>query len=298
MLLKVEPSNRVDKKYKGFFSNGEVVHFGSKNASDFTIHGSNERKARYIQRHKKNEEVFWRDDPYSPASLSRWVTWEYPSIDEGIKMYNERFFKKKERDYIPTDKKLYNDIVEKAELIYDKPSAYKSGYIVREYKKMFKKKYGPEVEPYIDSKGELYRWFEEDWRNQRGEIGYKKKGDIYRPTYRIDEDTPKTWNELTNKEVLDAIKEKTTTGRVQRFSGDGVDVSGPISDIHTVFFTKDKFTTKKAREWLKLHNLKPIKRVHKTVNTLRYRIREPDLFSSFITKKNKNGVNFVIGFYK
>jgi len=45
--------------------------------------------------------------------------------------------------------------------------------------------------------------------------------------------------------------------------------------IQAILFKKDKFTADKARKFLKKHNYKPIKRVHKTDNYLRYRIRRP-----------------------
>ena len=49
----------------------------------------------------------------------------------------------------------------------------------------------------------------------------------------------------------------------------------PNTRIQAILFEKDKFTTDKARKFLKKHNYIPIKRVHKTENYLRYRIRRP-----------------------
>ncbi len=37
---------------------------------------------------------------------------------------------------IPINKKLYEEVKNKADEIYKKPSAYKSGYIVKEYKRL------------------------------------------------------------------------------------------------------------------------------------------------------------------
>ena len=67
------------------------------------------------------------------------------------------------------------------------------------------------------SKGSLGRWFKEDWKNQRGETGYKKKGDVYRPTKRVNSKTPTTFKELTKTEIESAKKEKAKTGRVKEF---------------------------------------------------------------------------------
>ncbi len=32
---------------------------------------------------------------------------------------------------------------------------------------------------------DLKRWLDEKWQNQRGEIGYQKKTDVYSPTTRV-----------------------------------------------------------------------------------------------------------------
>ena len=121
---------------------------------------------------------------------------------------------------IPVDKKLYNktkrDIFKK----YPKHSAYRSGLLVKKYKKKFTKKYGNKRNPYIGKKSKkkgLSRWFKEKWTNQRGEIGYKYKSDIYRPSIRITKKTPKTHNELTKKRIKKARVNKYKKGRVNYF---------------------------------------------------------------------------------
>ncbi len=45
-----------------------------------------------------------------------------------------------------------------------------------------------------------------------------------------------------------------------------------LMPIQAVIFSKSEWTANNAMKWLKLHGLKPIKRVHKTKNYLRYRI--------------------------
>jgi len=52
--------------------------------------------------------------------------------------------------------------------------------------------------------------------------------------------------------------------------------NNPSSFIQSVLFDINKFTVKSARAWLKRNGLKPIKRVEKTENFLRYRIVEPE----------------------
>lgn len=120
---------------------------------------------------------------------------------------------------VPVDKQLYNNIKAKVYKRIPKHSAYRSGIVVKEYKEAFNKKYGNKS-PYIgrkEAKKGLSRWFKEEWKNQRGEVGYKKKGDVYRPTKRITKETPKTFKELSKKEIEEAQKEKKTKGRVKKF---------------------------------------------------------------------------------
>jgi len=101
----------------------------------------------------------------------------------------------------PTDIKLYNKIKASVYKKIPKHSAYRSGIIVQKYKKKFKELKGNK-QAYKGKKTEkrgLKRWFLEDWRNQRGEIGYKRKSDIYRPSKRITKKTPTTLKELSKK---------------------------------------------------------------------------------------------------
>ena len=118
----------------------------------------------------------------------------------------------------PRDHLLYNEIKKEVVSKY-KPSAYRSGLIVKQYKKAYNE-YHKDNDPYIGEKpkySNLARWFAEDWRNTRGEVGYKYKNDIYRPTIRINEYTPKTYNELSKADIERARKEKELKGRIKRF---------------------------------------------------------------------------------
>ena len=104
----------------------------------------------------------------------------------------------------PTDEKLYNIVKQKIYKEQQKHSAYRSGKVVKEYKKRFTKKYGNRKSPYKGKqtkKRGLSRWFAEKWVNQRGEICYKNKSDIYRPTVRISKKTPTTHGELSAKQI-------------------------------------------------------------------------------------------------
>ena len=111
----------------------------------------------------------------------------------------------------PADSKLYEKVKAKIYKQIPTHSAYRSGLIVQEYKRRGGKYEGPKP------KAGLTRWFKEDWRNQRGEVGYKKKGDIYRPTKRVTDKTPVTLQELTPGELKTAMRKKVAKGRVDRF---------------------------------------------------------------------------------
>lgn len=85
---------------------------------------------------------------------------------------------------IPTNKALY----EKAKAIvypkYKKPSAYRSGALIKKYKEL-----GGEFKEQGERK--LGRWFKEDWKDV-GNQSYP----VYRPTKRITKDTPLTPDEI------------------------------------------------------------------------------------------------------
>ena len=69
-----------------------------------------------------------------------------------------------------------------------------------------------------------------------------------------------------------------------------------MSSIQAVIFHNKLWTTETARAWLKKHKYKPIKRVDKTLNYLRYRLVEPNKFKNFIMKKTGTGIKLVIGY--
>ena len=120
-----------------------------------------------------------------------------------------------------TDKILYEKIKKKVYADIPKHSAYRSGILVQKYKEAFKNKYkNTRKKPYKGNRTKkkgLRRWFDEEWVNQRGEVGYKYKNDVYRPKIRITDDTPITHDELTKKEIEKARVKKYRKGRIDRF---------------------------------------------------------------------------------
>jgi len=93
---------------------------------------------------------------------------------------------------------LYDDVKTEADKKYDKPSAYKSGWIVKEYKKR-----GGTYKGKKDEKKGLARWYKEEW----ADIG-DKEYPVYRPTKRITKDTPLTASEIDPKQAKKQIKRK------------------------------------------------------------------------------------------
>ena len=121
---------------------------------------------------------------------------------------------------LPKDEKMYSKIKTKLWKKHPKHSAYRSGLLVKTYKTDFFKKYGKNKQPYTGTKTKkkgLQRWFDEKWVNQRGEVGYKYKSDIYRPSKKITSKTPKTHKELSKKDIKKARTMKYKKGRVNKF---------------------------------------------------------------------------------
>ncbi|HXS59230.1 MAG TPA: hypothetical protein VN703_00260 [Candidatus Sulfopaludibacter sp.] len=69
-----------------------------------------------------------------------------------------------------------------------------------------------------------------------------------------------------------------------------------MSQIQSIIFNKDYWTKSEARKWLLTHFFLPIKKVHETKNYYRYRIKDPNKFNYFITRRLKNNMELVIGF--
>lgn len=112
---------------------------------------------------------------------------------------------------IPKNKTLYEKVKKQIYKKIPKHSAYRSGLLVKTYKEKGGKYEGKKTQ------GGLTRWFRENWRTQDGNKTYKKKGDVFRPTKRINKNTPKTFKELSKTKLKKAQKEKKKTGRVKKY---------------------------------------------------------------------------------
>ena len=112
----------------------------------------------------------------------------------------------------PANQELYDKVKKNIYSKYPKHSAYRSSLLVKEYKEQGGKYVGVK-----NSNKGLAKWHKETWLNQRGEVGYKNKSDVYRPTVRVSKDTPTTFKELTKEQVKKAQVEKAKTNRVKKF---------------------------------------------------------------------------------
>lgn len=87
--ITISKSDKPNKKYKASVNN-KNIHFGAASYSDFTKHKDEERKERYINRHKKNED--WTKSGIDTAGFySRYVLWNKPSIKQSIDDLNKKY---------------------------------------------------------------------------------------------------------------------------------------------------------------------------------------------------------------
>lgn len=87
-LVKVihTPANST-KKLIAVFDDGKHISFGSKTSNTFAEGASDQKRAAYIKRHRVNEDF----SKIGPASLSRYILWEKPSISAGVAEFKRRF---------------------------------------------------------------------------------------------------------------------------------------------------------------------------------------------------------------
>ena len=65
----------------------KTVSIGAKGYSDYTKHKDPDRKERYIDRHKKNEN--WRKSGINIAGFySRWLLWNKPTLTQSARDLN------------------------------------------------------------------------------------------------------------------------------------------------------------------------------------------------------------------
>jgi hypothetical protein len=90
MLKKYYPyvSDNPKKKFYIINDQNQKVYFGDSRYEDFTTHKDEERKQRYIARHKKNENFY---DINSPSFWSRFYLWEKPTKKEAYENIKKKY---------------------------------------------------------------------------------------------------------------------------------------------------------------------------------------------------------------
>ena len=83
----------IHKYVATFESDGREKHvkFGAKGYTDYTLSNPavrEERKRRYLTRHKARED--W-SSPDTPGALSRWILWNKPTVSASLRDYKQRF---------------------------------------------------------------------------------------------------------------------------------------------------------------------------------------------------------------
>ena len=67
-----------------------------------------------------------------------------------------------------------------------------------------------------------------------------------------------------------------------------------MPQIQSVLFDNTIFDTFSSKKWLREHYIKPMKKVHKTDNFLRYRIETPPKNKRYMTIDYEKGVKIVL----
>ena len=163
------------------------------------IKQSASKKSTPVRRNKSRRKSVRRKSVSKKSTPGRRSRSRRKSVNKKSRAPRKSNKKSTRKGAIPLNMKLYNSVKRKAAIIYKKPSAYKSGYIVKEYKRQGGK--------YKDGGGtkNLKRWYKEKWRD----VGHKKYP-VYRPTKRISVKTPLTTKEIDAKNLKKqiALKQK------------------------------------------------------------------------------------------
>lgn len=92
-LISIKPSTKPEKKYMATFETesgrSKTIHFGASGMDDYTKSHDKEQRARYLARHKANEN--W-NKPDSAGSLSKNILWgSSTSVRENIADFKKKF---------------------------------------------------------------------------------------------------------------------------------------------------------------------------------------------------------------
>ena len=94
MKVSVSKSDNPKKKYKIvlYYDDGKTktIHIGQAGAEDMTTHGDEERKKRYVDRHKKREN--WTKSGIDTAGFwAKYLLWNKPTLSASKKYIESKF---------------------------------------------------------------------------------------------------------------------------------------------------------------------------------------------------------------
>ena len=90
MDVVISKSDNKNKKYKSVIDGKKTVHFGQAGASDMTQHKDKDRKQRYIDRHKKNEN--WGASGVDTAGFySKNLLWNKDTLTKSVDDINKKY---------------------------------------------------------------------------------------------------------------------------------------------------------------------------------------------------------------
>jgi len=90
MEIIIKKSSKKDKKLDAIIGGTKTVSFGAAGMSDYTLHKDPERKQRYIDRHKKNED--WTlSGIKTPGFYAKHVLWNKPTLKGSVDDLNKKY---------------------------------------------------------------------------------------------------------------------------------------------------------------------------------------------------------------
>ena len=116
MRVRLKKSPRIDKKFRVTFENGEIVDFGARGYSDYTIHKNPLRMRSYVTRHggfvphmvqkqidpklvhknmldvtRSDKENWTKTGFFTAGFWSRWLLWSHPEFEGAKKIISKKF---------------------------------------------------------------------------------------------------------------------------------------------------------------------------------------------------------------
>ena len=90
MEIIIKKSTNINKKFDAVIDGKKKISFGQAGASDFTQHKDKDRKNRYIDRHKSNED-WTKSGIRTPGFMSKNLLWNKPTIEASVNDLNRKY---------------------------------------------------------------------------------------------------------------------------------------------------------------------------------------------------------------